>query len=73
GADAALLGCTELSVVAASLNGVNGLVVIDSNAALARACLTRLGFGAQEARGLPTVSRLPEHDRSMRASLASLA
>ncbi|MCQ8874024.1 MULTISPECIES: amino acid racemase [unclassified Mesorhizobium] len=73
GADAALLGCTELSVVAASLNDINGLVVIDSNAALARACLTRLGFGAQEARGLPTVSRLPEHDRSMRASLAALA
>ncbi|RWA82155.1 amino acid racemase [Mesorhizobium sp.] len=62
GADAALLGCTELSVVAASLNDANGLIVIDSNAALARACLTRLGFGVQEARGLPTVSRLPGHD-----------
>nr|WP_281061457.1 MULTISPECIES: aspartate/glutamate racemase family protein [unclassified Mesorhizobium] len=63
GADAALLGCTELSVVAASLNDTNGLNVIDSNAALARACLTRLGFATQEARGLPTMSRLREHDR----------
>ena len=42
-------------------------------AALLRACLTRLGFGAQEARGLPTVSRLPGHDRSMRASPVALA
>ncbi|MBZ9861857.1 aspartate/glutamate racemase family protein [Mesorhizobium sp. CA12] len=58
GADAALLGCTELSVVAASLNDPAGLLVIDSNAALARACLTRLGFATQEARGLPTVSLL---------------
>ena len=73
GADAALLGCTELSVVAASLNDVSGLVVVDSNAALARACLTRLGFGAQDARGLPTVTQLPGHDRSMRASSAVLA
>ncbi|MBZ9888369.1 amino acid racemase [Mesorhizobium sp. BR1-1-3] len=73
GADAALLGCTELSVVAASLNDVNGLLVIDSNAALARACLTRLGFGTQEARGLPTVSRPPGHDWPMRGSLAVLA
>ncbi|RWA75109.1 MAG: aspartate/glutamate racemase family protein [Mesorhizobium sp.] len=63
GADAAVLGCTELSVVAASLNDTNGLIVIDSNAALARACLTRLGFGVQEARGLPTASRLPGQDR----------
>ncbi|RWD60729.1 MAG: aspartate/glutamate racemase family protein [Mesorhizobium sp.] len=63
GADAALLGCTELSVVAASLNDTDGLNVIDSNAALARACLTRLGFATQEARGLPTMSRLREHDR----------
>ncbi len=73
GADAALLGCTELSVVAASLNDVSGLVVIDSNAALARACLTRLGFRAQDARGLPTVSRLPGYDRSLRASSVLLA
>lgn len=72
GADAALLGCTELSVVAASLNDVSGLVVIDSNAALARACLTRLGFGAQDARGLPTVPRSPGHGRSPRASLITL-
>ncbi|WP_301005843.1 hypothetical protein [Mesorhizobium sp.] len=63
GADAAVLGCTELSVVAASLNDTNGLIVIDSNAALARACLTRLGFAVQEARGLPTASRLPGQDR----------
>ncbi|TPL91689.1 amino acid racemase [Mesorhizobium sp. B2-3-12] len=63
GADTALLGCTELSVVAASLDDTNGLVVIDSNAALARACLARLGFAAQEARGLPTVSELRGHDR----------
>ncbi|TPI36779.1 aspartate/glutamate racemase family protein [Mesorhizobium sp. B2-9-1] len=63
GADAALLGCTELSVVAANLNDPAGLVVIDSNAALARACLTRLGFATQEARGLPTVSSLPGGDR----------
>ncbi|MBZ9842777.1 aspartate/glutamate racemase family protein [Mesorhizobium sp. CA5] len=63
GADAALLGCTELSVVAASLNDPAGLVVVDSNAALARACLTRLGFATQEARGLPTVSSLPGGDR----------
>ncbi|TGQ52651.1 aspartate/glutamate racemase family protein [Mesorhizobium sp. M1C.F.Ca.ET.193.01.1.1] len=63
GADAAVLGCTELSVVAASLNDANGLIVIDSNAALARACLTRLGFGVQEARGLPTALRMPGHDR----------
>ncbi|MER8694402.1 amino acid racemase [Mesorhizobium opportunistum] len=73
GADAALLGCTELSVVAASLNDVGGLAVIDSNAALARACLTRLGFGSQDARGLPTVSRLSGHDRSPRASPVRLA
>lgn len=73
GADAALLGCTELSVVAASLSEVSGLVVIDSNAALARACLTRLGFGAQDARGLQTVSRLPGLDRSPHASSAILA
>ncbi|TPL43664.1 amino acid racemase [Mesorhizobium sp. B2-4-6] len=63
GADAALLGCTELSVVAASLGDTNGLIVIDSNAALARASLTRLGFGVQEARGLPTVLRPTAHDR----------
>ncbi|MBN9549156.1 MAG: aspartate/glutamate racemase family protein [Alphaproteobacteria bacterium] len=63
GADAALLGCTELSVVAASLNDTNGLLVIDSNAALARASLARLGFGVQEARGLPTVPRLRGSDR----------
>ncbi len=63
GADAALLGCTELSVVAASLGDANGLIVIDSNAALARTCLMRLGFGAQEARGLPTVPRLRENGR----------
>ncbi|MBZ9736005.1 amino acid racemase [Mesorhizobium sp. CA18] len=63
GADAALLGCTELSVVAASLNDPNGLLVVDSNAALARACLTRLGFATQEARGLPSVSSLPGGDR----------
>ncbi|TPI60123.1 aspartate/glutamate racemase family protein [Mesorhizobium sp. B3-1-3] len=63
GADAALLGCTELSVVAASLGDTNGLIVIDSNAALARASLTRLGFGIQEARGLPTVLRPTTHDR----------
>ena len=63
GADAALLGCTELSVVAASLGDTNGLIVIDSNAALARACLTRLGFGVQEARGLPTVPRLRANGR----------
>ncbi|WP_312891314.1 aspartate/glutamate racemase family protein [Mesorhizobium silamurunense] len=62
GADAALLGCTELSVVAAGLNDTNGLIVIDSNAALARACLTRLGFGTQEAGGLSTMSPLREHD-----------
>ncbi|BCM17523.1 aspartate/glutamate racemase family protein [Mesorhizobium sp. J8] len=64
GADAALLGCTDLSVVAASLNITKRLIVIDSNTALARACLTRLGFGAQEARGPPTVSRLAGQDRS---------
>jgi aspartate racemase len=63
GADVALLGCTELSVVAASLNDTNGLIVIDSNAALARASLMRLGFGVQEARGLPTVPRLRGSDR----------
>ncbi|TPJ76289.1 amino acid racemase [Mesorhizobium sp. B2-6-2] len=63
GADAALLGCTELSVVAASLNDPAGLVVVDSNAALARACLTRLGFATLEGRGLPTVSSLPGGDR----------
>ncbi|CDX33601.1 Aspartate racemase [Mesorhizobium sp. SOD10] len=63
GADAALLGCTELSVVAASLGDTNGLIVIDSNAALARASLTRLGFGVQEARGLPTVPRLRRNGR----------
>lgn len=63
GADAAVLGCTELSVVAASLGDTNGLVVIDSNAALARACLVRLGYGVQEPRGLPSVSRLPGQDR----------
>ncbi|PBC23884.1 MULTISPECIES: amino acid racemase [unclassified Mesorhizobium] len=73
GADAALLGCTELSVVAASLNDVSGLVVIDSNAALARACLTRLGFGAQDARGLLAVPQLPGHDRSLHASSVILA
>lgn len=73
GADAAVLGCTELSVLAASLGDMDGLVVIDSNAALARACLTRLGFGAQDARGLPSVSRLPGHDRSLRASPVILA
>ncbi|WP_434721540.1 aspartate/glutamate racemase family protein [Mesorhizobium sp. RIZ17] len=64
GADAALLGCTELSVVAASLGDTNGLIVIDSNAALARASLTRLGFSVQEARGLPTVPRLRGNGRS---------
>jgi aspartate racemase len=64
GAHAALLGCTELSVVAASLDDTNGLIVIDSNAALARASLTRLGFGVQEARGLPTVHRLRGNGRS---------
>ncbi|TPJ71784.1 amino acid racemase [Mesorhizobium sp. B2-7-1] len=63
GADAALLGCTELSVVSASLGDTNGLIVIDSNAALARACLTRLGFGVQEVRGLPTVPRLRGNGR----------
>nr|WP_318012320.1 aspartate/glutamate racemase family protein [Mesorhizobium sp. CA4] len=63
GADVALLGCTELSVVAASLNDSAGVLVIDSNAALARACLTRLGFATQEARGLPSVSSLPGGDR----------
>ena len=63
GADAALLGCTELSVVAASLNDTNGLIVIDSNAALARASLTRLGFGVREARGLPTLHHLRGSDR----------
>ncbi|WP_027164434.1 amino acid racemase [Mesorhizobium sp. WSM3224] len=63
GADAALLGCTELSVVAASLGDTNGLVVIDSNAALARASLQRLGYPVQEARGLPTVSSLPGDGR----------
>ncbi|MBZ9658322.1 amino acid racemase [Mesorhizobium sp. ESP-6-4] len=63
GADMALLGCTELSVVAASLNDSAGVLVIDSNAALARACLTRLGFATQEARGLPSVSSLPGGDR----------
>jgi aspartate racemase len=63
GADAALLGCTELSVVAASLGDTNGLVVIDSNAALARASLQRLGYPVQEARGLPTVSSLPADGR----------
>jgi len=57
GADAALLGCTELSVVAASLHDTDGLIVVDSNAALARACLTRLGYAVQEARGLPSTSR----------------
>ncbi|MDX8524219.1 aspartate/glutamate racemase family protein [Mesorhizobium sp. MSK_1335] len=63
GADATLLGCTELSVVAASLNDPAGLMVVDSNAALARACLIRLGFGSQEARGLPTVPRLQGNGR----------
>ena len=63
GADVALLGCTELSVIAASIGDTNGLVVIDSNAALARACLQRLGYPAQEARGLPTVSAPPGGDR----------
>ncbi|MBZ9853110.1 amino acid racemase [Mesorhizobium sp. CA13] len=55
GADTAVLGCTELSVVAASLNPTNGLIVIDSNAALARACLTRLGFAAQDVPRPPPV------------------
>ncbi|TPK91764.1 MULTISPECIES: amino acid racemase [unclassified Mesorhizobium] len=63
GADAALLGCTELSVVAASLTDPNGLLVVDSNAALARASLQRLGYPVQEARGLPTVSSLPGDGR----------
>lgn len=63
GADVALLGCTELSVVAASLGDTNGLVVIDSNAALARVSLQRLGYPVQEARGLPTVPRLRGSDR----------
>ncbi|TIV22474.1 MAG: aspartate/glutamate racemase family protein [Mesorhizobium sp.] len=63
GADIALLGCTELSVVAASLGDTNGLVVVDSNAALARASLQRLGYPVQEARGLPTVSSLPADGR----------
>ncbi|MEZ2333735.1 aspartate/glutamate racemase family protein [Mesorhizobium sp. RCC_202] len=63
GADAALLGCTELSVVAASLSDSAGLFVVDSNAALARACLARLGFGSREARGLPTLPRLRGNGR----------
>ncbi|TIP05248.1 MAG: aspartate/glutamate racemase family protein [Mesorhizobium sp.] len=63
GAEVALLGCTELSVVAASLGDTNGLVVVDSNAALARASLQRLGYPVQEARGLPTVSSLAADDR----------
>ena len=63
GADVALLGCTELSVVAASLGDTNGLVVIDSNAALARASLQRLGYPVQEARGLSTVASLPAAGR----------
>nr|WP_292513190.1 aspartate/glutamate racemase family protein [Mesorhizobium sp.] len=63
GADAALLGCTELSVVAASLGDTNGLVVVDSNAALARASLQRLGYPVQEARGLPAMSSLPADGR----------
>lgn len=63
GADVALLGCTELSVVAASLGDTNGLVVVDSNAALARASLQRLGYPVQEARGLPNVPGLRGSDR----------
>ncbi|TPM64947.1 MULTISPECIES: amino acid racemase [unclassified Mesorhizobium] len=64
GADTAVLGCTELSVVAASLNPTNGLVVIDSNAALARACLTRLGFAAQDVpRPRPVFSSRKELER----------
>ncbi|AZN98446.1 aspartate/glutamate racemase family protein [Mesorhizobium sp. M9A.F.Ca.ET.002.03.1.2] len=63
GADIAVLGCTELSVVGSSVNHINGLVVIDSNAALARACLTRLGFAARDARGLPIVSEPRGRDR----------
>ena len=49
--------------MAASLGDTNGLIVIDSNAALARASLTRLGFGVQEARGLPTAPRLRGNGR----------
>ncbi len=43
GADAAILGCTELSVVAQSLKPTD-LAIIDSNAALARVCLERCGY-----------------------------
>lgn len=43
GVDAAILACTELSVMSREIDG-GGLTIIDSNTALARACLRRLGL-----------------------------
>jgi aspartate racemase len=43
GAEAAILACTELSVLSRDL-GHCGLAIIDSNTALARTCLRRLGL-----------------------------
>ena len=43
GVDAAILACTELSVLSREIDG-GRLTIIDSNTALARACLRRLGY-----------------------------
>lgn len=48
GVEAAILACTELSVMSREIED-SGLTVVDSNTALARACLRRLGLLADAA------------------------
>lgn len=47
GIEAAILACTELSVMSREVEG-GGLAIVDSNSALAKACLRRLGYVAAE-------------------------
>jgi aspartate racemase len=48
GANFIVLGCTELSAVAVSAPALPGMVIVDSNQELARACLSRIGIHSEK-------------------------
>lgn len=56
GIEAAILACTELSVMSREVGG-EGLAIMDSNSALATACLRRLGLLASRAGDVQPVLR----------------
>jgi aspartate racemase len=57
GIEAAILACTELSVMSREVNGA-GLAIFDSKSALAMACLRRLGYvAAKDANDVRPASR----------------